>query len=580
MEVKYDLAVIIIGRREEFQARTIEGVLANKRGKTQVIAVLDEKWSDPGIKDHPDLTVLKLGIANGQRKATNLGARLANARFFMKLDAHCIVSEGFDLELLKAFKELGEDIVQIPKLYNLHAFNWKCKKCGNEWYQSPTPTQCQNSGEGKGRNMDCDSKEFERVMIWQPRKNRDSECYRFDTTLHFQYARHDAKKQKGDYIETMSAQGSCFVVKADNYWKWKLSDEEFGSWGQQGTEVACKTWLSGNRLITNRLCWYAHLFRTQGGDFGFPYPQDNKQVEHARKYSRDLFFNNKWEHQIRPLSWLVEKFPQEDWYDPKNKEILNRVLEAGKKFNNSIIVYDPVVKFFETKHEPTKGIIYYTDNRCPLRIAKRVQNRLKEIGLPIVSASLKSMDFGKNIHVKLERSPLTMFKQILTALENSDSDIVYFCEHDVIYDPSHFDFTPPDKDTWYYNTNVLRVRWEDGFAVKVDDLKQVSGICVYRETAIKHYKKRIELVESFINGTNKFCGRYPLEKYFRRMGYEPGTNPREERVDDNKSATWESKKPNLDIRHSTNLTSSRWSKEQFRNEKFTRGWTESYIDLK
>ena len=51
-----------------------------------------------------------------------------------------------------------------------------------------------------------------------------------------------------------------------------------------------------------------------------------------------------------------------------------------------------------------------------------------------------------------------MFKQILAGLEALDTDIVFFCEHDVLYYPSHFDFRPLKKDVIYYNTNVWKVR--------------------------------------------------------------------------------------------------------------------------
>jgi hypothetical protein len=33
--------------------------------------------------------------------------------------------------------------------------------------------------------------------------------------------------------------------------------------------------------------------------------------------------------------------------------------------------------------------------------------------------------------------------------------------------------------------------------------------------------------------------------------------------------------PNIDLRHGQNLTQTRWKKEQFRNQKFTEGWTEA-----
>lgn len=331
---KVDLAVIIPGRNEEFMARTIEGVLANKRGNTEVIAVLDGEWADPPIPDHEDVTVVFFGESKGQRLATKLGASLTNAKYIMKLDAHCKVSEGFDVELMKGFEELGDNVTQIPVLYNLHAFNWKCNKCGNEWYQSPVPTHCQLPGEARKDNPNCDNTtDFERVMVWEKRDGRRSECYMFDTEPHFQYHREWMKKHpKGDYVETMSAQGSCFVMTKDKYFDLNIDDESLGSWGSQGIMVACKTWLSGGRLITNRRCWYSHLFRTQGGDFSFPYPLPEKQVQHAKSTARSLFFENQWPGQIHPLSWLIEKFkPLRSWHIESGK--------PGEKYDSSTLEY-------------------------------------------------------------------------------------------------------------------------------------------------------------------------------------------------------------------------------------------------
>jgi UDPglucose 6-dehydrogenase len=69
-------------------------------------------------------------------------------------------------------------------------------------------------------------------------------------------------------------------------------------------------------VLVNHHTWYAHMFRTQGGDFGFPYPISGRDQEKAKSYARELFFNNKWDKQIYPLSWLVEKFwPVKGWTD-------------------------------------------------------------------------------------------------------------------------------------------------------------------------------------------------------------------------------------------------------------------------
>jgi len=66
--------------------------------------------------------------------------------------------------------------------------------------------------------------------------------------------------------------------------------------------------------------WCAHLFRTgqfsKNGESTFPYPLSGSEQERAREYSRDFWRNGRFEKQVRPLSWLVEKFwPVPGWDD-------------------------------------------------------------------------------------------------------------------------------------------------------------------------------------------------------------------------------------------------------------------------
>jgi hypothetical protein len=168
--------------------------------------------------------------------------------------------------------------------------------------------------------------------VWYPKPNPASTSYRFDTELHFQYFndhkrsnKYRREKKKG-WNETMSLQGSCFMLTREKYWELDICEETFGSWGAQGTEVACKTWLSGGRCVCIHSTWYAHLFRTQGGDFSFPYEQDNHQVAEARRYSQRLFLDNAWPKQIRPLSWLVDRFqPVTGWHDGTDNGKLEQI---------------------------------------------------------------------------------------------------------------------------------------------------------------------------------------------------------------------------------------------------------------
>lgn len=157
-----------------------------------------------------------------------------------------------------------------------------------------------------------------------------------------------------------------------------------------------------------------------------------------------------------------------------------------------------------------------------------------------------------------------MFKQQLKALEESTAEIIFFCEHDVLYHPSHFDFVPKDRNTFYYNINVWKVRIPDGHSLWVNNCIQTSGLCGYRDELIKHYKERIKLTEE--NGFN------------RNWGYEPGTPGKTIFPTQFKQETWMSDFPNLDIRHHHNLTLNRWSKDLFRDKKNCEGWTETRVD--
>ena len=96
-----DLSVIIPGRNEEFLQKTIENVLENIQSDTEIIAICDGYWPDPPVLDHPRVIVVHHTDPIGQRAATNEGARISQAKFVMKLDAHCAVDKGFDAKLIK-----------------------------------------------------------------------------------------------------------------------------------------------------------------------------------------------------------------------------------------------------------------------------------------------------------------------------------------------------------------------------------------------------------------------------------------------------------------------------------------------
>ena len=661
-----------------FLKKTIEDILANIEGDTEIIAVCDGYWPDPPIEDNPRVILIHHTVPIGQRSACNEAVRVSKAKYIMKADAHCAFDKGFDVKMMVLMQD---DYTMIPVMRNLHAFDWVCEN-GHRRYQGPSGV-CKECG-----------KETKMDIVWIAKTNPQSTSYCFDSEPHFQYFQ-DFKKRpeyreglKIGLTETMSIQGSCFMVTREKYFELDLCNEDFGSWGSQGLEISMRTWLSGGRVVVNHTTYYAHLFRTSGGDFGFPYPISGKQVEHAKKSARDLFFENKWEKQVRSLSWLIERFnPVPGWskeelarikrFDlssnlstlvtsstssngmpgtkvmPSSAESFSEVerrgsiashdISSGKSQDkmsgittiasiakvvedrdmsssstgdrinkpsidkpvdiNSFMVERSIsipIPISSTSPQPTtsnivesnmredlsgligtdisnskefhdisiprpnekvKGIIYYSDNRHDELIVSACQKQIKKgcNGNEIISVSLKPIDFGKNIVLNAERSKLTQAKQILLALENSTSDIIFFCETDVLYHPSHFKFTPPSKDVFYYNDNKWRVDFETGQALFYH-CAQVSGLCCYRELALEHYRTRVARIEK-------------EGKYDNKIGYEPGLHKFPRGIDNVGYEMWFSEFPNIDIRHKNCYTSNRWTQAEFRDKNTCLGWT-------
>lgn len=269
------VSIIIPARNEIYLQRTISSVLAAARGDIEVIAVCDGYWPDPPIQDDPRVILIHHAEAKGQRQSINEAARIATGKYIMKLDAHCAVADGFDTALAA---DCEYDWTVIPRMYNLDHETWQPKL----------------------------HKRTDYMYIGWNEKNELRSLYYSGDGWKTQHAREELVD------DTMGCMGPCFFMHLERFWELGGCDENHGSWGQQGIEVALKAWLSGGALKVNKKTWFAHWFRGGGGP-GFPYQITGRDVDTARKYSMDLWLNDKWPQAKRPLSWLVEKFNPPGW---------------------------------------------------------------------------------------------------------------------------------------------------------------------------------------------------------------------------------------------------------------------------
>lgn len=343
------ISVIVPARNEFLLGRTIDSILESAEGEIEIIAILDGYWPEP-IKDDPRVTLIHHTNPIGQRAAVNEAAQIAKGKYILKTDAHSMFDKGFDVKLAA---DCEYDWTVIPRMYNLHAFDWVCEN-GHRFYQDKFKPE-------GGKCKDCD-KPVKIEWIWKPRLHKKTDFMYMDRDLKVQYWYKYAKRKesKDKIVDIMNGVGACWFQYKERFLELGGLDERHGSWGQVGVEVALKAWLSGGRHVTNKKTWFAHMFRTTK-EFTFPYEVKGKQQDEARRYSRDLWLNNKWPLAKRKFSWLLEKFqPIPSWEPVKTEErpLLSVIIPArNEKYLQKTI--DNCLENLQTDFEIVVGLDGY-----------------------------------------------------------------------------------------------------------------------------------------------------------------------------------------------------------------------------
>ena len=122
------LSIIIPARNEQFLSNTINDIFSKSQGPIEIIVVLDGYWPNPPLIEKNNLVILHKGTPEGMRPAINSAANIATGKYLMKVDAHCVFDEGFDVKLQKDCKE---DWLVVPTRYSVDHEKWERTKVNN-----------------------------------------------------------------------------------------------------------------------------------------------------------------------------------------------------------------------------------------------------------------------------------------------------------------------------------------------------------------------------------------------------------------------------------------------------------------
>lgn len=280
------ISFIIPSRNEKFLNKTILDILKNCKGEFEIIVILDGYWEYP--IDDPRIVYLHKGSPEGMRPAINDGVAISTGEYILKIDAHCMLDEGFDVKLIEHHG--GDNWVQIPRRKRLDADNWCIQDVGKididyEFLCAPTDEKDWGGPSLHGKQWNNRTRE----RVGKPE-------YMID--------------------DQMSFQGSCWFMKKDFfYWLELMDHERYGTFWNEAQEIGLKTWLSGGRVVVNKHTWYAHLHK--GRKHGRGYNLDSRQLykgaEQTTKWIGETFI---WHKQKRPFSWIIEHFwPVPTWPD-------------------------------------------------------------------------------------------------------------------------------------------------------------------------------------------------------------------------------------------------------------------------
>lgn len=256
------LSVIIPTVNDPALARTVREVLVKSRTRPEILVMAD------GVNvDFPGVHVVRNEQRLGLRGNVNKGMALASGEWRVKLDDHCMLSDGWDEVLLASVQP---NWVVVPRRYQLDPVQW----CIYEGDSTPIDYE----------RLDVSNPDKIGGVTWRSRR-KERESILLD--------------------ETMVIQGSFYLLHRSHWERiGPLDEANYGPFTQEGIEIALKTWLGGGKVMVNKQAWYAHKHRS----FGRVVAPRGEDIRRGNAYSQDYWLNDRWQQRIHDLAWLMNRF--------------------------------------------------------------------------------------------------------------------------------------------------------------------------------------------------------------------------------------------------------------------------------
>jgi len=239
------LSVLIPARNERFLRQTVAEVFSKATVDVECIVMLDGAPAVEPLPDDKRLIVLENAVPMGNVYGVNKLAATATGKYIMKLDAHCMLAEGYD-EALAA--DCDYEWLAIPSRYQLLAESWSLGRGPTDYLYLTYPFG------------------YEPQFGW----GFHGKKWCGDDGINGGYYHRDKRDAAILIDDAMTFQGSCWFMHRQRFIDLGGYDVYFYHF-QEPQAVGMKVWLSdGGRCVRNKKTWYAHLAQGQTVGPGLP----------------------------------------------------------------------------------------------------------------------------------------------------------------------------------------------------------------------------------------------------------------------------------------------------------------------